>query len=127
MGWCGVVAGNTDRVARGVCFLSCAAAVLAGAVCSALQCQGPADRSRSVSCCHDNSTVMTTLIQLLCTMCDDRMTCDYMTIVSRVTVIFTLSWQLVCSIQQRNEFNINIVTVTPNSESRAEGLSPPSL
>ena len=65
--------------------------------------------------------------QLLCTMCDDTMTCDYMTIVSRVTVIFTLSWQLVCSIQQRNEFNINIVTVTPDSESRAVGLSPPSL
>ena len=82
---------------------------------------------RSVSCCHDNSTVMTTHTQLLCTMCDDTMTCDYMTIVSRVTVIFTLSWQLVCSTQQRNEFNINIVTVTPDSESRAVGLSPPSL
>ena len=52
---------------------------------------------RSVSCCHDNSTVMTTHTQLLCTMCDDTMTCDYMTIVSRVTVIFTLSWSAAVS------------------------------
>ena len=56
-------------------------------------------------------------------MCDDTMTCDYMTIVSRVTVIFTLGWQLVCRSQQRNEFNINIVTVTPDSESRAQWAS----
>ena len=76
-----------------------------------------------MSCCHDNSTVMTTHTQLLCTMCDDTMTCDYMTIVSRVTVIFTLSWSAAVS----NEFNINIVTVTPDSESGAVGLFSPSL
>ena len=35
--------------------------------------------------------------------------------------------QLLCRSQQRNEFNINIVTVTPDSESRAVGLCPPSL
>ena len=126
-GWCGVVAGNTDRVAqRGVSAFS-VVQPQCWVLCCALQCQGPADRSRSVACCHDNSTVMTTHTQLLCTMCDDTMTCDYMTIVSRVTVIFTLSCQLVCRSQQRNEFNINIVTVTPDSESRAVGLSPPSL
>ena len=96
-GWCGVAAGNTDRVAqRGVSAFSVVQPQWC-VLCCALQCQGPADRGRSVSCCHDNSTVMTTHTQLLCTMCDDTMTCDYMTIVSRVTVIFTLSWSAALS------------------------------
>ena len=126
-GWCGVVRVTQTGWRSAGCLLSqlCSRSAVYCAVLSNVRDQ--LIGGRSVSCCHDNSTVMTTHTQLLCTMCDDTMTCDYMTIVSRVTVIFTLSWQLVCSIQQRNEFNINIVTVTPDSESMAVGLSPPSL
>ena len=126
-GWCRVVAGSTDRVAqRGVSAFSVVQPQCWPVLCSALQCQGPADRSRSVSCCHDNSTVMTTHTHWAplhhvwwhddMWLYDNSQSChcDFYT-------------QLVCRSQQRNEFNINIVTVTPDSESRAVGLSPPSL